>query len=216
MICYYILISFFIIVLLIFIIPIKIKIKVITNENRSKNESIFSRSYIEIYILRIIRVKRIEFNSIENIGKSAKNKVANIFSYIVDKYINYDKKTKLIITKSEIRKLNESINFEKIYLNLGINFKNMIVNSYVIGILNSILGFFIAKNIDKIKLDDVKYNIYISKNVFSVDIYSIINFNPVHTIIILIKLIFRVRKVDKDYGKRTSNRKSYDDCYDIT
>ena len=107
-------------------------------------------------------------------------------------------------------------NFEKIYLNIGINFKNMVVNSYVIGILNLVFGFFIAKNIDRIKLNDVKYNTYISKNIFSADIYSIINFNLVHTIIILIKLIFRVRKVDKDYGKRTSNRKSYDDCYDIT
>ena len=75
---------------------------------------------------------------------------------------------------------------------------------------------YIAKNIEKFNLEKTNYNTYTSNEILNLQIDSIINLKLVNTIIIILKIIFKLRKVEKKNGRTTSNRKFNDDSYEFT
>ena len=93
----------------------------------------------------------------------------------------------------------------------------MYFNIYSIVILNIIFSMFVSKYNKCFNFDDFYYNFSMSQNEkLNFNFNSIIRFKLVNTIIIGIKIIFKILKEEKRYGKRTSNRKLNDDCYDFT
>ena len=71
--------------------------------------------------------------------------------------------------------------------------------------LNSVINMYLAKNINRFNIDRTKYSTYISNKVYDIDFYSIINLNLVNTIIVIIKLIIKLKKVVKKNGKQTTS-----------
>ena len=83
--------------------------------------------------------------------------------------------------------------------------------------INVVINMFIAKNIKKFNLQNTKYKTYISGEVYNIKIDSIIHLQLANIIYIIIKIIFKLRKVEKKNVRyKTSNRKFNDDSYDFT
>ena len=130
--------------------------------------------------------------------------------------LNYKKFDEALLNKKDLKKVNNAISFKSIYINIGVNLKNYIVNAYIIAFLNAVINMYIAKNIEKFNLEKTSYNTYTSNEILNLQIDSIINLKLVNTIIIILKIIFKLRKVEKKNGRTTSNRKFNDDSYEFT
>ena len=106
---------------------------------------------------------------------------------------------------------------EKLDLDFGINFINPIVNAYVLTLINVLINMFIAGYIDKFNLENTRYKTYISGEVYNIKIHSIIEAKFANIIYIILKIKFKLRKVEKkNVRNKTSNRKFDDDSYDFT
>ena len=209
MIALYIIGTVLLIILLILIIPLKIKIKFsLKTDEKNKNENLYLNNYIKLYILGIIRIKKIKIKqknkNINNSDNKLKETIDDVLD-VIDKYVTYEKQDELFLKKDDIVKLKNNMKYKQFYLDVGVNFKEVIINSYIIAIINSLINMYIGKNADIFNLSKTQYNTYISNKVFNIDFFSIINLNLVHTIIVFIKLVIVLRKVDKSNGKRTSN-----------
>ncbi len=216
MIVTYIILSLLFIILLVLLIPVRIKLKYAVNTDfnkQKKEEELKTLNYVEIYILYCIKIKKVKIGNTQNAGRR-KKVLGIIYKFLLD-FLNFQKIDEVILRKDEIKKLGNSIFIEKLDLNLGINLKNILVNVYLISTLNALINMYFAKKVDKMNLDKVSYQTYISNKILNIDVDSIIRFNLVNTIIIILKIIMRVRKVVKEDGKTTSNRKLNDDSYDF-
>lgn len=199
-------------VILVLAIPLKIKINFnMQSKNKNSEEDLEIVNKIEIYILRIIKVKTIEVKqkdkTNENIGKkneTSKNVIADIAKSL-ESYIKYEKKDSFLIGKEDIIKLKKGLKFEEFYLNLGFNLKEPISNAYILVLINTILNLYIAKNKTHFNLEKTKYTTYISNKIIDFKFYSIINFKLVNNIIIILKLIIKFSKGGNKNGKTTSN-----------
>ena len=202
--------------LLILIIPTRIRFKynISTDFNKSKdNEELKTLNYVEIYILYFLKVKKVKIGNTQEAGRKKKI-IGVIYKFLLD-FLNFKKIDEVILKKNELKKLGEYIYIEKLDLDIGINLKNILTNVYVIAILNALINMYFAKKINKMNKENVRYETYISNKILNIDLDSIIRFSLVNTIIIIIKIITRVRKVVKEDGKTTSNRKLNDDSYDF-
>lgn len=212
---YIILTIVILLIILVLIIPLKVKVDIsIKNTKNTTEEDLNTKNKIEIYILKFIKIKTIDVKQKDKIGeneynqniklKKEKNVLSDI-SKIASNFINYEKRNSLLISKDEIIKLKESMTFEEFFLIFGFNLKDPIINAYVISILNSIINIYISKNVDKFTLENTAYKTYISNKIIDLRFYSIINFKLVNTIIIILKIIIKLRKVVNKNGKTTSN-----------
>ena len=153
--------------------------------------------------------------------------------YVIDKnnkiYISFFVFEKIKIFKKQIRKINKfkllnksihnrekilkkdygkSANYmelKKIDLLIQIGIEDSAITAIAVGIISSILGVLVRKP---------KYEVvpvFKNKNLFKLKLNCIIRVHLIHYIYIQIVKIFR-KRVDKN--ERTSNRKSYDDCYE--
>jgi hypothetical protein len=212
------------------IVPIKIKIKYETkipykedkqsnqnqeeatnseNENKMQNELLID-NYIGIYILNFIRVKKIK------IVKKEEKKVIDIVYNVISFIINYSKMAEVLFSLKDLKKISNNIYFKKLYLNMGINFKDAVLNAYTIAFINTIISMYIARNTKKINIKDISYNTYLSKNICDLNLDCIIKFNLVNTISIIFKIINKYRKVVNENVRTTSNRELNDDSDDLT
>ena len=83
-------------------------------------------------------------------------------------------------------------------------------------ILNYYINSYIAKNVDRFKLDKTKYNISASQNLLKIKFKSIVNLNLANTIYIILKLIVKYMKGGNNNGKKTSDRGFDVNSYDFT
>lgn len=209
---YIILTIVILLIILVLIIPLKVKVDI--SIKNTTEEDLNTKNKIEIYILKFIKIKTIDVKQKDKIGeneynqniklKEEKNVLSDI-SKTASNFINYEKRNSLLISKDEIIKLKESMTFEEFFLIFGFNLKDPIINAYVISILNSIINIYISKNVDKFTLENTAYKTYISNKIIDLRFYSIINFKLVNTIIIILKIIIKLRKVVNKNGKTTSN-----------
>ena len=116
----------------------------------------------------------------------------------------------------DIKNFINSIYVKKLKLDLGINLINTILNVYVSTLINVVINMFIANNINRFNLENTRYKTYISGEVYNIKIDSIIHLQLANIIYIIIKIIFKLRKVEKkNVRSKTSNRKFNDDSYDF-
>ena len=216
MIVAYILFFILFLFLIILLVPARVKLKYSVNTDFSKekeNEELKTLNYVEIYLLYFVKIKKIKIANVQEAGKT-KRVLGVIYKFLLD-FLNFQKIDEVILKKDEIKKIGKSIFIQKLDLNFSVNLRNELLNVYVISILNAVINMYLAKNVDKMNLDKVRYETYISNKILSIDVYSIIRLNLVNTICIIAKIIMRVRKVVKKNGKTTSNRKLNDDSYDF-
>lgn len=211
MIAIYIILIILVLILGLILIPIRVKIDYAEKER--KDLKVLNK--IEIYIFYFIKIKKIELKNKKEIeNKNGNYKIDAIYK-LLSTYIEYLKKEKQLITSKDIKKLLNSIYYEKLNIDVGINLQNPIVNAYLITIINIVLNLFIMKNQSKMKLKNTSYSTYISNNIFNLKLNCIIRFRVANTIITIIKIIVKLRKVEKKYGEKSSNRLTYGNSYDI-
>lgn len=196
------------IIILILFIPLKVEIKF---SLKTKDENLKLSNYIKIYILRFIRVKKINIKQNDNNGKEASGNL-KITKQIIDNsvdviktMISYEKQDSVLLNKKDFTTIKNNFNYKKFYLNIGYNLKDPILNAYIMALTNALINMYLSKNIDRFNIDRTKYSIYISNKIYDIDFYSIINLKLVNTIIVIIKLIIRLKKVVKKNGKQTTS-----------
>ena len=238
MIIIYILLALFALLVVILLFPLKIDINynVNTTSLKDKTQNLNTNNYVRLYILNGIKIAHFDQKnkqSVNKIGSNNNKKIKNknkdnkkkrmlnsnvilniAYKFIID-LLNIKKMNEAVITKEDLAVINKNINFEKLILNIGINFKEVLTNAYLIAFLNSAINMYLAKNIDRINLENTEYTTYISNEILNIKIDSIIKLNLVNTIIVIFKVLFRFRKVVKKNGRTTSNRKFNDDSYDF-
>lgn len=187
----------------------KIKIKYL-EENKGTN-IIENKNNLSLYILGI-RIKKIELDRKIHPNSNSKNKVTNTIFMIVKQIIKSMEKEEIL---KIVTKILKTIKVNKLDMEIGINFKDPIVNAYVIAIINSILPILIVKNNNNFNLDNIKYNTFISKKVIYLRINGIIHVSIVKNIISIIKIILVILKGGIKNGNKTSNRISNDNFNDF-
>lgn len=230
-ICLIILILILIYILL-FVFPITIEIKdeilpTFNKIKKYKSETVKEKYYLKIKILGFILIFKKDLNKnkkknddnklYKNVSNDPLEMVINSVFNALDKAVTGEKINKVLLNSKDIKTIINSIYVKKIYLDLGINLLQPILNAYISTFINVVINMFIAKNIKKFNLQNTKYKTYISGEVYNIKIDSIIHLQLANIIYIIIKIIFKLRKVEKKNVRyKTSNRKFNDDSYDFT
>lgn len=230
-ICFIILILILIYILL-FVFPITIEIKdeilpTFNKIKKYKSETVKEKHYLKIKILGFILIFKKDLNKnkkknndnklYKNVSNDPLEMVINSVFNALDKAVTGEKIYKGLLNSKDIKTIINSIYVKKIYLDLGINLLQPILNAYISTLINVVINMYIAKNIKKFNLQNTKYKTYISGEVYNIKIDSIIHLQLANIIYIIIKIIFKLRKVEKKNVRyKTSNREFNDDSYDFT
>lgn len=184
---------------------------------------ILSTLKIEIINLRIgnikiekdynIKISIKMFNKIKifstNLNKEKIKKLSNTkqFKSIDIKRI----KNKVFLDKKDIKLLKKIIpKVEKLKLYIDLGTEDAVLTSYLIAIIASSIGIILpytCKNINNCNY--IVNPLYIGKNVFNLELESIISLKIVHIIYVIYILMMKGR----DENERTSNRRAYDYSY---
>lgn len=218
--------------ILLFVFPITIEIKdeilpTFNKIKKYKSETVKEKHYLKIKILGFILIFKKDLNKnkkknddnklYKNVSNDPLEMVINSVFNALDKAVTGEKINKVLLNSKDIKTIINSIYVKKIYLDLGINLLQPILNAYILTFINVVINMFIAKNIKKFNLQNTKYKTYISGEVYNIKIDSIIHLQLANIIYIIIKIIFKLRKVEKKNVRyKTSNRKFNDDSYDFT
>ena len=218
--------------ILLFVFPITIEIKdeilpTFNKIKKYKSETVKEKYYLKIKILGFILIFKKDLNKnkkknddnklYKNVSNDPLEMVINSVFNALDKAVTGEKINKVLLNSKDIKTIINSIYVKKIYLDLGINLLQPILNAYILTFINVVINMFIAKNIKKFNLQNTKYKTYISGEVYNIKIDSIIHLQLANIIYIIIKIIFKLRKVEKKNVRyKTSNRKFNDDSYDFT
>lgn len=193
---------FFIIIIIIIIlistvsVGFRIEDLVLSNIQQNKKES---KVYFLIYIfgIKIFSIK-IKLEDIKKIYDKQRTKVS---------------RSKFLKNYKTIRKFLKTIEIKKILLNINLGTEDVIITTYLVVILSTILSIIWPFYI-KEKIEESKYTInplYQNKISYKIELDCIIAIKTVH-IIHIIYLILKKRR-DEKYV-RTSNRKSYESSYE--
>lgn len=230
---FYIIISIILIlvlVLLVFPVTIEIKDNILPSYNKIKkykSQSAEEKHFLILKLFKFITVYKVNLNdnkkkkNNEKLYKNTSNDpvetVVNAIFNALDKSITSQKVNKVLLNHKDLKNILESIYVKKLDLDFGINFINPIVNAYVLTLINVLINMFIAGYIDKFNLENTRYKTYISGEVYNIKIHSIIEAKFANIIYIILKIKFKLRKVEKkNVRNKTSNRKFDDDSYDFT
>lgn len=217
--------------IMLFVFPIKIDIKheIVPTFNKLKkykSETVKEKHYLKIKILGFILVYKKDLNKnkkknddkklYKNVSNDPLEMVINSVFNALDKAVTGEKINKALLNSKDIKNFINSIYVKKLKLDLGINLINTILNAYISTLINVAINMFIANNINRFNLENTKYKTYISGEVYNIKIDSIIHLQLANIIYIIIKIIFKLRKVEKkNVRSKTSNRKFNDDSYDF-
>lgn len=228
---YLIILILILIYILLFVFPITIEIKdeilpTFNKIKKYKSETVKEKHYLKIKILGFILIFKKDLNKnkkknddnklYKNVSNDPLEMVINSVFNVLDNAVTGEKINKALLKSKDIKTIINSIYLKKFYLDLGINLLQPILNAYISTLINVVINMFIAKNIKKFNLQNTKFKTYISGEVYNIKIDSIIHLQLANIIYIIIKIIFRLRKVEKkNVRSKTSNRKFNDDSYDF-
>lgn len=215
--------------IMLFVFPIKIEIKyeIVPTFNKLKkykSETVKEKHYLKIKLLGFILVYKKDLNKkknddkklYKNVSNDPLEMVINLVFNALDKALIGEKINKALLNSKDIKNFINSIYVKKLKLDLGINLINTILNAYISTLINVAINMFIANNINRFNLENTRYKTYISGEVYNIKIDSIIHLQLANIIYIIIKIIFKLRKVEKkNVRSKTSNRKFNDDSYDF-
>lgn len=215
--------------IMLFVFPIKIEIKyeIVPTFNKLKkykSETVKEKHYLKIKLLGFILVYKKDLNKkknddkklYKNVSNDPLEMVINLVFNALDKALIGEKINKALLNSKDIKNFINSIYVKKLKLDLGINLINTILNAYISTLINVVINMFIANNINRFNLENTRYKTYISGEVYNIKIDSIIHLQLANIIYIIIKIIFKLRKVEKkNVRSKASNRKFNDDSYDF-
>ena len=191
---------------MILILYSKIQIEIRNLKFSSQNKPYFNNSYkiiIKLYILSIIPLFRISIT--EKKIKKLKGKLKKVETKVIEES---DKLSKNIF--KAIKKLN--INIKYIDLKIKIGTENAGLTSIIVPALSTVIAILLRKKIKDYKNQRFLINpVYINQNLINIAIYSIFEIKMIH---IIDSLYVLNKKEGEDKYERTSNRRTYDDCYE--
>lgn len=208
MVLVFILLGTIIALLLIFTIlllsKLQIEIKNLKIGNKEENKGRIKDKYevkIILYFLEKIPILWFRLND-ERIRKISNSKqLEKIDLKAIEKNIKFNKETLEIIK-------NIKIKISKLNLRIDLGTEDAILTSYLIAFIASLIGLILPHIVQKNKINNCKYivnPIYQNRNIYHVNLDSIISIKIVH--IIYSMLIFI--KKGRDKHERTSNRRAY-------
>ena len=209
------------IIILLIVFPHKIRIKYRIYSHEKKKFTTTTDNVFVFYIFGFIPIKKKlqenkEDKKLKNTGKKSKDKkVLDVVYNVFTGTLKYRKINEALLDKNDLKKIKDSIYFEKINLDLGINLQEIFLNIYILGIINTLIPMYIAVNQKNFNMDNLEYRTYISNNIIDINLDCIMKVNLIHTISVIVKVIYKIRKVESKNGRATSNRKFNDDSYDI-
>ena len=171
----------------------KIKIE---KEKENENKNADKKIKISLYLMNKIKWMSFSF-SINKIKKSIRKIKGKKIKSII-------KNTNMDIFE------NLDVKISELDLKIKIGTDNVILTSFVVYAISSIISFILPKFIKKDNQDKQKYKvspIYENKNLYDINVNCIIEVKIVHIIDIIYILLKERRKESND--KRTSNRRSY-------
>ena len=200
-------------IFLILIITVKVEVKIRNikyNSEKVKGERLTNNYQIIIKILTLekIPIFRLKINKskIEKINAKThlKQKIEEeIQKQDIAKAIEMEKKYDLKKLIPEVYK-NIKLETENINLKIDIGTENVVLTSFIIPIISTILAFTVKRNFEV-------QPIYQNKNIIKFELNGIFSVKMIH-IIDTICILKKKRRVYKN--ERTSNRRTYDDCYE--
>ncbi len=200
-------------IFLILIITVKVEVKIRNikyNSEKVKGERLANNYQIIIKILTLekIPIFRLKINKskIEKINAKThlKQKIEEeIQKQDVAKAIEIEKKYDLKKLIPEVYK-NIKLETENINLKIDIGTENVVLTSFIIPIISTILAFTVKRNFEV-------QPIYQNKNIIKFELNGIFSVKMIH-IINTICILKKKRRVYKN--ERTSNRRTYDNCYE--
>lgn len=192
---------------------VKVDIKHLEFESFQKKVNKKYKICIGLYLYGFLRVINIviEEDGIKILGKKISyEKIRKSKVYIKMKQVNMREFEKDFKFK-ELRILKPEL--KKIDLKLDLGFENVLLTSFLIFAISTILSITVRDTVKKYNPIRYKYIIrphYRSENKINLKLNSIIVFKSVH--IILILLNYKRRRVDK--YERTSYRRTYENSYE--
>lgn len=200
-------------IFLILIITVKVEVKIQNikyNSEKVKGERLTNNYQIIIKILTLekIPIFRLKINKskIEKINAKThlKQKIKEeIQKQDIAKAIEMEKKYDLKKLIPEVYK-NIKLETENINLKIDIGTENVVLTSFIIPIISTILAFTVKRNFEV-------QPIYQNKNIIKFELNGIFSVKMIH-IIDTICILKKKRRVYKN--ERTSNRRTYDNCYE--
>lgn len=200
-------------IFLILIITVKVEVKIQNikyNSEKVKGERLANNYQIIIKILTLekIPIFRLKINKskIEKINAKThlKQKIKKeIQKQDIAKAIEMEKKYDLKKLIPEVYK-NIKLEAENINLKIDIGTENVVLTSFIIPIISTILAFTVKRNFEV-------QPIYQNKNIIKFELNGIFSVKMIH-IIDTICILKKKRRVYKN--ERTSNRRTYDNCYE--
>ncbi len=200
-------------IFLILIITVKVEVKIQNikyNSEKVKGERLANNYQIIIKILTLekIPIFRLKINKskIEKINAKThlKQKIKKeIQKQDIAKAIEMEKKYDLKKLIPEVYK-NIKLETENINLKIDIGTENVVLTSFIIPIISTILAFTVKRNFEV-------QPIYQNKNIIKFELNGIFSVKMIH-IIDTICILKKKRRVYKN--ERTSNRRTYDNCYE--
>lgn len=208
MVLVFILLGIIIALLLIFTIlllsEIQIEIKNLKIGNKEENKGRIKDKYevkITLYFLEKIPILWFRLND-KRIRKISNSKqLEKIDLKAIEKNVKFNKETIQIIK-------NIKIKISKLNLRIDIGTEDAILTSYLIAFIASLIGLILPHLMQKNKINNCKYivnPIYQNRNIYHVNLDSIISIKIVH---IIYSMLFFVKK-GRDKHERTSNRRAY-------
>ena len=200
---------FFLVVVLVILSLFVFRIKIVV--------TIEEKIYIDLYIFKYMKIKRIKFN--EDELKEIKSKAKKVADDEVENYIRGIEFTDVKLFLKNIKELFDKVKFEKLEFKFNINLNDYILNSYIVTFLNTIIAMLISRNIKKINTGNVGYIITSNEKEIKLNLKCIMYDKIANIIFVLIKIIYYAFKLKKrgngKNGKRTSNRKSNGHSNDV-
>ena len=201
-------ILFLFILLLFFPIKIKVDFHMQTRNKRQNIQEVFDiENQMKIYVFEWIKVKTIQNHEKDEMIPKGKNADVNMTKLVidsilksVDKFVDYEKKERLLIGKKDLIKFKNSLCFKEFYLQLGFNLNDPIWSAYMIALLNAFINMYIAKHVHQFDLKNTAYQTYLSSKIIDFQFSGIIKLKLVNTIGMVIKLIIHSRKVVEKNG----------------
>ena len=208
MVLVFILLGIIIVVLLIFVIlllsEIQIEIKNLKIGNKEEKKGRIKYKYevkITLYFLEKIPILwfRLNDKKIRRISKS--KQLEKIDLKAIEKNVRFNKETIQIIK-------NIKIKISKLNLRIDLGTEDAIVTSYLIAFIAGVIGIILPHVVQKNKINNCKYivnPIYQNRNIYHVNLDSIISIKIVH---IIYSMLFFIKK-GRDRNERPSNRRAY-------
>lgn len=208
MVLVFILLSIIIVILLIFVIlllsEIQIEIKNLKIGNKEEKKGRIKDKYevkITLYFLEKIPILwfRLNDKKIRRISKS--KQLEKIDLKAIEKNVKFNKETIQIIK-------NIKIKISKLNLRIDLGTEDAILTSYLIAFIAGMIGIILPHVVQKNKINNCKYivnPIYQNRNIYHVNLDSIISIKIVH---IIYSMLFFIKK-GRDIDERPSNRRAY-------